>query len=226
VTGTSSVALVCCDLAGTIVSDGSILERAFAEAIATQGVVPGTAAYARSMVTVDRSTGLPPRAVMHALFSQNDAQAQAAYLAFERSYRAGLDRFGIAAAPGAQDVVSSLSGASVKVCLISGFSRALSRLVLDRLGLSRPADLALCLDDAPRGFPFPDLILTAVIRLGIADVADVAVVGHSENVILAGRRAGARLLIGAPGRRAGQRLRDAGATHLITSISELPALLT
>jgi phosphonatase-like hydrolase len=216
---------VCCDLAGTIVSDGSILEKAFAEAIATQGVVPGTAAYARSMVVVDRSGGLPPRDVMHALFAADDAQAQAAYLAFERSYRAVVDRFGLTTVPGAKDTIVQLASSRIKVCFITGFSRPTSRLVLERLGIIRQADLSLCLDDAPRGFPQPDLVLTAVIRLGIDDVASVAVVGGSENVITAGRRAGARTLVGIPGARAAQRLRAAGATALINTITELPALL-
>ena len=223
--GSSSVSLVCCDLAGTIVSDGSVLERAFAEAIATQGVVPGTAAYARSMVVVDRSSGLPPRDVMHTLFTDDDAQAQAAYLAFERSYRTVVDRFGLTTVPGAQDALAKLSGASLKVCVISGFSRATARLVLERTGISRQADLTLCLDDAPRGFPWPDLVLTAVVRLGIDDVASVAVAGDSENVITGGRRAGARTLVGIPGDREAQRLRAAGATHLIKTVAELPALL-
>jgi phosphoglycolate phosphatase len=225
VSGSESVSLVCCDLTGSIVSDGSVLEKAFAEAIATQGVVPGTAAYARSMVVVDRSSGLPPRDVMHSLFADDEAQAQAAYLAFERSYRTVVDRFGLTTVPGAQDTLAKLSGAHVKVCVISGFSRPTSRLVLERAGISRAADLTLCLDDAPRGFPWPDPVLTAVIRLGIGDVASVAVVGDSENAITAGRRAGARTLIGIPGDRAAQRLRTAGATHLINTIAELPALL-
>jgi phosphoglycolate phosphatase len=223
-TGSEHVALVCCELAGTIVSDGSVLERAFAEAIATQGVVAGTAAYARSMVVVDRSGGLPPRDVMHTLFV-DDAQAQAAYLAFERSYRMVVDRFGLATVPGAQDTLAKLAGSRLQVCLVSGFSRPTSRLMLERLGISRHVDLTLCLDDAPHGFPRPDLVLTAVLRLGIEDVASVAVVGNSEPVITGGRRAGARTLIGIPGHREAARLRAAGATHLINSIAELPALL-
>jgi phosphonatase-like hydrolase len=225
VSGSDSVSLVCCDLAGTIVSDGSALEKAFAEAIATQGVVPGTAAYARSMVVVDRSSGLPPRDVMHTLFATDEAQAQAAYLAFERSYRTVVDRFGLTTVPGAQDALTKLSGAHLKVCVISGFSRATSRLVLERTGVSRQLDLTLCLDDVPRGVPWPDLVLTAVMRLGIDDVASVAVAGDSENVIIAGHRAGAQTLIGIPGDRPAQRLRAAGATHLINSIAELPAAL-
>jgi phosphoglycolate phosphatase len=225
VSGSNPVSLVCCDLAGTIVSDGSVLERAFAEAIATQGVVPGTAAYARSMVVVDRSRGRPPRDVMHTLFADDAAQAQAAYLAFERSYRTVVDRFGVSTVPGAHDALAKLSGAHRQVCVITGFSRPTARLALERAGLSRAADLTLCLDDAPRGFPWPDLVLTAVLRLGIDDVASVAVAGGSENVITAGRRAGAGTLIGIPGDRPAQRLRAAGATALVNSIAELPALL-
>jgi phosphoglycolate phosphatase len=223
--GSDPVALVCCELAGTIVSDGSVLEKAFAEAIATQGVVPGTAAYARSMVVVDRSGGRPPRDVMHTLFAGDEAQAQAAYLAFERSYRMVVDRFGLTTMPGARDALTRLAASRLQVCLISGFSRPTSRLMLERLGIGRLADLTLCLDDAPHGFPRPDLVLTAVLRLGIEDVAAVAVVGNSENVITGGRRAGAGTLVGIPGDREAGRLRAAGATHLIQTIAELPALL-
>jgi phosphonatase-like hydrolase len=222
--GSDPVSLVCCELAGTIASEGSVLERAFAEAIATQGVVPGTAAYARSMVVVDRSGGLPPRDVMHRLFA-DDAQAQAAYLAFERSYRTVLERFGLSIVPGAQEALATLASSPLKVGLLSGFSRPTTRLMLERLGISRQADLTLCLDDAAHGFPWPDLVLTAVLGLGIEDVASVAVVGDSENVITGGRRAGARTLVGIPGDREAPRLRAAGATHLIKTIAELPALL-
>jgi phosphonatase-like hydrolase len=216
---------VCCDLAGAIVSDGSVLEKAFAEAIGTQGVVPGTAAYARHMVQVNRSAGAPPLDVMHTLFSQDDAQAQAAYVAFERSYRAIVDRFGLTAAPGAVEAISKLTGSHVKVCLISGFSLGVNRLVLDRLGMTRYPDLTLGISDVPRGCPWPDLVLMAVIRLGIEDVAQVAVIGDSENVILAGRRAGSATRVGITGPRTAARLRQAGATHVIGAIADLPDLL-
>ena len=62
---TSPVSLVCCDVVGAAAADGSIMERAFAEAIATQGVVVGTAAYVRSMVQFDRTRGWPPADAPH-----------------------------------------------------------------------------------------------------------------------------------------------------------------
>jgi phosphoglycolate phosphatase len=68
---TSPVSLICCDVVGAAAVDGSIMERAFAEAIATQGVVVGTAAYVKSMVQFDRTRGWPPADVMRSLFPED-----------------------------------------------------------------------------------------------------------------------------------------------------------
>src|SRR5215472_16267874 len=88
VSDTSPVSLVCCDVLGAAAADGSVLERAFAEAIATQGVVTGTAAYVKSMVQFDRTRGWSPADVMRTLFPEEEIRAQAANLAFERAFRA------------------------------------------------------------------------------------------------------------------------------------------
>jgi hypothetical protein len=71
-----------------------VLERAFAEAIATQGVVTGTAAYVKAMVHFDRTRGWSPADVIRTLFPEDEIRAQAANLSFERSFRAAADRFG------------------------------------------------------------------------------------------------------------------------------------
>jgi hypothetical protein len=65
VSDTSPVSLVCCDVVGAAAVDGSVLERAFVEAIATQGVVTGTAAYVKAMVQFDRTRGWSPADVIH-----------------------------------------------------------------------------------------------------------------------------------------------------------------
>ena len=79
---TPLVSLVCCDLLGAAALDGSALERAFAEAIAAQGVVTGTKAYVRAMVQFDRARSSPPADIMHSLFPEEPVRAQAASLAF------------------------------------------------------------------------------------------------------------------------------------------------
>ena len=85
---TSPVSLVCCDVVGAAAVDGSVLERAFVEAIATRGVVTGKAAYVKAMVQFDRTRGWSPADVIHSLFPEDEIRAQAANLAFERSFRA------------------------------------------------------------------------------------------------------------------------------------------
>jgi beta-phosphoglucomutase-like phosphatase (HAD superfamily) len=97
---------------------------------------------------------------------------------------------------------------------------------MERLAWWQRGDLILCADDVARGFPWPDLVLTAILRLGIGDVRDVAVVTASESGVLSARRAGARLVIGVLSDvHDGRRLRRAGATHLLADLGELPDLV-
>jgi phosphonatase-like hydrolase len=178
------------------------------------------------MVQFDRTRGWSPADVMHTLFPEDEIRAQAACLAFERSFRAAVDRFGVLPLPGANEALDKLTAAGVKVCLVSCLSRSALRLIVDRLGWWQRADLMLCADDVDRGFPWPDFVLTAIMRLGIADVRDVAVVTATESGVLGARRAGASLVVGVPGEvHDASRLRRAGATHMLADLGELPDLV-
>ena len=223
---TPPVSLVCCDLIGAAALDGSALERAFAEAIATQGVVAGTEAYVRSMVQFDRSRGYPLADVLNSLFPEDPIRAQAANLAFEKSFLATVDRFGVSPVTGADDALTKLAAGGTKACLISSLSRPALSLLLERLGWWRRTDLVLCADDVSRGFPWPDLFLTALLRLGTDDVRSIAVVTASESGVLAAQRAGVRMIVGVlSGVHDAARLRRAGATHLLEDMAELPDLV-
>ena len=223
---TSPVSLVCCDVVGAAIADGSILERAFAEAIATQGVVVGTAAYVRSMVQFDRTRGWPPADVMRSLFPEDEIRAQAADHAFERSFQAAVDRFGVLPLPGVNEALAKLSAAGVKICMMSSLSKPALGLLLKHLDWWQRADLVLSADDVDRGFPWPDLVLTAVLRLGIGDVREVAMVTSTEGGVLAARRAGSPFVVGVLSDAGdASRLRRAGATHLLADMGELPDLV-
>ncbi|MFF3437828.1 HAD family hydrolase [Streptosporangium sp. NPDC002721] len=224
--GITPIRLVCLDLAGTTIGDVAMVERAFAEAIATQGIVPGTGAYARAMVHVHRSRGCPTIDVFRGIFPDNEAQAQAANLTFERSYEGAIARAGLTPLPGVVEALDKLRGADIKICLITGFSRATFSRVLSALSWSDKIDLALCPEDAGRGRPLPNMILTAVMRLGVEDVRQVAIAGDSENDMLCGRRAGASTIVGIlTGVHSRERLLNGGATHLLDSVADLPELL-
>jgi phosphonatase-like hydrolase len=226
VSDTSGVSLVCCDVVGAAAVDGSVLERAFAEAIATQGVVTGTAAYVRSMVQFDRTRGWPPADVMRTLFPEDDIRAQAANHAFERSFQAAVDRFGVLPLPGVNEALAKLSAAGVKICMMSSLSKPALGLLLRHLDWWQRADLVLSADDVERGFPWPDLVLTAVLRLGIGDVREVVMVTSTEGGALAARRAGSPFVVGVLSDvDDASRLRRAGATHLLADAGELPDLV-
>jgi beta-phosphoglucomutase-like phosphatase (HAD superfamily) len=220
-TDSPPISLVCLDLA-SIVIDGSIVERAFAEAIATQGIVAGTQDYARSMVSFDRSYGRAPAAVFRDVFDGDGPRAQAASLAFERSFPAAAQRFGLGLPSEVADAIGKAAGAGAMVCLLTMLSRRSCR---ELLGLLRTADLVLCGDDAPRGFPWPDPVLTAMLKLGTADVREVAVVSATSDGVLSGYRAGSRILVGLGSGRRAAALREAGATHILDNITALPDLL-
>lgn len=218
--------LACLDLAGTTIADGTMVERAFAEAIATQGIVPGTGAYAQAMVRIHRSRGRPKIDIFRELFPDNEARARATNLAFERSYDATIDRVGLTPLPGAEAAIDKLAGSGVQVCLITGFSRATLGRMLDTLGWWDRVHLALCHEDAGRGRPWPDLVLTAALRLRVDDVRHIAVCGDTDNDMLCGRRAGASIVAGVlTGVHDRPLLQRAGATHVIDSVADLPGLV-
>jgi phosphonatase-like hydrolase len=223
---TLPVSLVCCGLLDTTADDHGIQERAFAEACATQGIVPGTAAYAHHMVGVHQARGQSAVDVFRGLFPGEDGRAEAAALSFERSFRAAVDRTEISPMPGAEEAIGQLSESGVRVCLITSLSRRLLGLVLDSLRWWRLIDLTLCPEDAPRGCPWPDLMLAAMLRLGVEDVREAAFAGSTSSEIQCGQRSGAGIVAGVlAGGHTRDRLRDAGATHLVDGITELPGLL-
>ncbi len=224
--GLPPVSLVCCGLIGVSVNDGGMVERAFAEACATQGIVPGTAAYAHCMVAVHQSRGQAPVDVFRALFPDGKGRAEAAAMSFERSLRGALDRTGVTPAPGAEEGLDRLREAGIRVCMVTGLSRKLLGMILDTLGWWRKVDAALSPDDVPRGFPWPDLTLTAMLRLGVDDVRAAAFAASTSSGVLCGKRSGANVVAGVlTGEHTRDRLHGAGATHVIPTLADLPGLL-
>jgi phosphonatase-like hydrolase len=220
------VSLVCFGLNGTLVVDDGMAERSFTEAIATQGIVPGTSAYARCMVQVHQGRGRAAIDVLRSLFPGSEPRAQAALLAFDRSLSAAIGRAGLSPVPGVQQVMSILAAAGLRLCLLSGLSRSVLRIVLDGLAWQDCFDAVLCADDVPRGCPYPDLVLTAMLRLGVDDVRQAAVVHGTESGVLCGRRAGAGLVAAVlTGAHAQARLQNAGPDQLLPSVADLPALV-
>jgi phosphoglycolate phosphatase len=221
------IRLACCGLIGTVVPDEGLIERCFAEAIATQGVVSGTSAFARRMAQVHQARGQAPGDVLRMLFPDNEARAQAAQLAFDRALADALRRVVIQPVPGTVQVLDQLREAGCKIAVLTSLPRSIANTVLDAAGLWRSIDVALSAQEVPRGFPAPDLVLTAVLQCGTGAVADVAVIHSTSAGVESGRRSGASIVVGVlTGPHSAARLRASGATHILGSIADVPALLS
>src|SRR5258708_13999918 len=183
-----------------MVDDRGMVDRAWCEASATRGVVTGTAAYARCMAQVHQSRGQHAVDVLRPMFPDSQARAQAAHIVLDRSFCDAIGRMGVTPVPGAEEVIDKLAGAGIRICLITSFSRRVLAAVLDTLGWQDRVNLALTPQDVPRGSPWPDLVLSAMLRLGVADVRETAVAQDAESGILCGRRAGAGIVAGGPTR--------------------------
>src|ERR1700685_182273 len=98
-----------------------MVDRAYAEAIATQGVVTGTTAYARCMAQVHQHRGEPAADVLQAMFPESQARGQAAYLALDRSFCDAIGRMGATPVPGAAAAMEQLASAGIRICVVTAF---------------------------------------------------------------------------------------------------------
>ncbi|MER5566281.1 phosphonatase-like hydrolase [Streptomyces goshikiensis] len=219
--------LIVLDMAGTTVADGGLVERAFERAAERLGVEPGSADHAAKLQYVRDTMGESKISVFRHLFGTEEL-ARRANSAFEQAYGELVDGGLIAPIPGAREAVEKLRAEGRTVVLTTGFARVTQDAILDALGWQGLADLTLCpADTGGRGRPYPDMVLAAFLRTGAAaDVREVVVAGDTAYDMLSGRRAGAGIVAGVlTGAHGRETLDEHGATHVLASIADLPALL-
>lgn len=220
------IQLAVLDMAGTTVADDGLVLRAFEQAATAAGIETEGPRREQARRYVLDTMGQSKIAVFRALLGDEDA-ALAADRAFETAYDALITDAGIAPIPGAAEAITALRDAGVRVALTTGFSRGTQDALLSALGWTGLADLTLAPSDAGRGRPHPDLVLTAALRLGVDAVARIAVLGDTTSDIATGLAAGAGIVAGTlTGAHTEAQLRAAGATHVIGSVAEFPALIS
>jgi phosphoglycolate phosphatase len=218
--------IVVLDMAGTTVADDGVVTDAFTAAIGDLGVPSGSERFDTMFRYVMDTMGQSKITVFRALLDGDEDAAQRANSAFERHYAEFVHNGRCEPVPGAAEAISTLRAAGRKVALVTGFARPTQDAILAALGWQDIADLTLTPADAGRGRPFPDLVLTALLRLGGSDVRAVAVAGDIPSDILTGLHAGAGVVAGVlTGAGTSEQLLAAGATHVLGSVARLPAVL-
>jgi phosphoglycolate phosphatase len=214
------ITVACLDMAGTTVADDGVVLEAFAAAIATQNLP--VAAYHRAMADVRSSMGQSKIEVFRRILGE-ESMARKANEAFEDHYAEAVRGGAVKAMPGAEETFASLRQAGVRVCLSTGFSPATRDAIIGKLGWGGLIDLALSPAEAGfwgRGRPWPDLPLTALLRLRGGAVSELAVAGDTGSDIESGLRAGAAIVAGVlTGASTRADLERAGAPLILDTIA-------
>jgi phosphoglycolate phosphatase len=219
------ITVACLDMAGTTVADDGAVLDAFTAAMAECGRVPGAPGSDEAMAYVRATMGQSKIEVFRHLLGSEE-RAQHGNRVFEGKYSESVRAGSVTPVPGAAETFAVLGAAGIKVCLATGFAPATRDAVLDALGWRPLIDLALSPADAGRGRPWPDMPLTALLRLRGGAVSELAVVGDTPSDIESGLRAGAGLVAGVTTGASGRDdLTAAGAPYVLESVGELLRLL-
>ena len=220
------IRLAVLDMAGTTVRDGGVVERSFVEALSGMGFDPDGSEIDEHLGYVRATMGQSKITVFRAVFAGDEARAREANERFETAFDRAVSRGEIEALPGAETALGALRARGVRICLTTGFSAATREQLMDVLGWRDLVDLSLSPGDGVRGRPYPDLILTALMRLDIDAVQEVAVAGDTKSDLEAGTAAGAAVVAGVlTGAHDRDQLEAAPHTHVLESIADFPAAI-
>jgi phosphonatase-like hydrolase len=224
------IELVVFDLAGTTVYDGDAVNASFRAALAAAGLEADPA-------RVNAVMGLPKPEAIRILVEGTPLADRVAAIHDDfvarmiRYYRTEPD---VREVPGASETFRRLRAAGVRVAVNTGFSRAITDVLLDRMGWPRAGrtdrchliDASVASDEVPRGRPHPDMIRHLMAALGVADPARVAKVGDTPIDLQEGAAAGCGRIIGVTeGTHSRAQLLPHPHTDLIRTVADLPAVL-
>jgi phosphonatase-like hydrolase len=214
--------LVVFDLIGTTVQADDAVPRAFAAAVAAEGVTL-TAAQIHAVRGATKRLALAellPDGPGHAL------RVERAYTRFQARLRAAYTADTVRAVAGALEVLTALRATGIRVALNTGFDRGLTTHLLDALGWTDVADVVVCGDQVAAGRPAPDLIQRAMAATGVDRAEAVANVGDTALDLQAGANARVGWNIGVwSGAHDRATLAAAPHTHLCASVADVPAIL-
>lgn len=219
----TQIDLVVFDMIGTTVEASPRIPEAFKAAYEVAGIT-------LSAEDISSIRGKSKREAIRELLECNGKPidlAESVYDAF-RSYLVDCYRDGpVNPVPGADETFSWCHDHDIQIALTTGFDREVAVLLIAHLGWGDVADVIVCNDDVDRGRPAPDLILAAMSRLQLADVARVASVGDTVSDLEAGANAGTRWNIGVlSGAHSREQLAAAPHSALIDSVASLPVVFS
>lgn len=209
------------DIAGTTIRDDNFVGQCLADALAAVDVHP-------NLAQLNSIMGIPkPVAIVQlAALEGKTVDVSAVYQDFEHRMTEFYRTAEFTPIDGAEEAIRRLTGAGVKVFLDTGFHKAVTETVLDRLGWQELVTGTVSSDEVSQGRPFPDLIYLAMERAGVTDVKAVCKVGDTPSDLGEGMAAGCGWVVGVlSGTHTREELERHPHTHILGSVAEVPGLL-
>jgi phosphonatase-like hydrolase len=127
---------------------------------------------------------------------------------------------------GAEEAIREIRQRGYLVATTTGFDRAITASIFDRLGWNKYFAATISSDDVSQGRPSPFMLFHAMESAQVNSVAEVAAVGDTALDLQAGTNAGLRAVVGVlTGAAKVDQLRREPHTQILNSVANLPALL-
>jgi phosphonatase-like hydrolase len=235
-----NIALVVFDLSGTTVTDDNAVAQCMYEGAQQFGIGASLADFEKTigtnkihlyefMIARDHGEDLSIEQLESKRFPQYHARA---LQVFEYYSTLMVDHYKneVKAMPGAEDCFAWCKSHGIKVATDTGFHNDVNDAIMDGLKWKERGliDLALDVEDTGgNGRPAPYLIFKAMQMLGVQSVHRVAKIGDTPADLLSGYHAGCGLNIGVlSGANSFETLSGYPHTHILSSVAQLPALIT
>lgn len=235
------IQLVVFDMAGTTVRDNDEVLLCFAEACKSEGLTANNQ-------RLNALMGVSKLEVFKILWreqlgdesSQNTIEEKAAhsFLTFKEILESYYHNAEIEPTQGALEVFHWLKQRDIKIALNTGFYRAVTDIILNKLGwlagldteykggVGTTIDYSVSSEDVPMGRPEPYMIQKAMAVFGITDPSLVIKIGDTPVDLLEGKKAGcAASLAVINGTHSKEELEVLENDGLLLSLNELPEWL-
>ncbi|SOX51441.1 haloacid dehalogenase [Mycobacterium ahvazicum] len=220
------IRLACLDMAGTTVLDDGAVADAFDASLSSSGLSSSSPDYQAAVRYVHETMGQSKIEVFRTIFGGDVQRAEAANAAFEAAYVEAIQSNRVAPIAQAAETIEKLRGSGCAVVLTTGFAPTTRDHIIAALGWGDLITHALSPADAGRGRPYPDMILTALLRTGTEAVDQIAVAGDTTSDLWAGSRAGAAIVAGVrSGAHGDADFATVPHTHVLDSVADLVACI-
>ena len=187
------IKLVVFDMSGTSVEDRNEVLDCFHAALQKTGLE-------RDKTTINTMMGWSKIEVFRQLWSEElgkkaedlEFKAQVSFTVFKQKLEAYYALNAMKPTEGCLETFAYLRERGIKICLNTGFYRAVVDILLQKLDwkIGRDIDFVIASDEVPRGRPEPFMIRAAMRRFGVHEVKQIIKIGDTPVDLQEGRNVG------------------------------------